>query len=168
LLIISTVADTPPEDTRSPQNFFEDTNNSNSLFSDDVEWSQFINNHNSPKPNKNNISDKIHYNSTSTNIPLTNGNKYASPQKTNTRHDEIDSMDYDTGNVDSPMHMTDWLSSAPSSTFPFADSDDHESLFPTFSANLSFSNDHPKDQDLTRTPQKNTNHAIFATPTDFR
>lgn len=155
-------------------NFFEDTD----ALVDDVEWNQFINtSRTSPtKPHKPNHATQNHSpnfttshppmttttSTTTTSHPHLNGNsKYTSPQRAYTRphpDEHIESMDYDTiKNVDSPMHMTDWLSSSS----PF----DSDPLFPSFSTNLSLSNDNPKQQDRIRTPQK-SNHTIFATPAD--
>lgn len=160
-------------ETSSPLNFFEDNNNNtndnNSLFSDDVEWNQFINNSSlhSPKPSK----PTSTYLSSS---PLLHNNKTngKSPQKTpkNNNAEHFESMDYDIGNVDSPMHMTDWLASAPPSSslssFPLDDLDETEPdiLFPPFSSHLP----NPKQEDRRgRSPQKTTNKlSIFSTPAD--
>lgn len=88
----------------------------------------------------------------------------------NTSNDEMttESMDYDV--IGSPMHMSDWLSTNTSS----APLDDSDALFPSFSSNLSFSNDDTQAPNkpnnkpkpfISNTPKKK-NHNMFSTPSD--
>eukprot|EP00026_Physarum_polycephalum_P001963 Phypoly_transcript_01967.p1 GENE.Phypoly_transcript_01967~~Phypoly_transcript_01967.p1 ORF type:complete len:976 (-),score=205.64 Phypoly_transcript_01967:29-2956(-) len=176
--------------THSPPLSYDSNNNSTNYTSTNTTPT---NNH---SPNNNSAYNSTKYDSPNYNPPkysstttttttsspsnTSRANGHKTP-KTSTKphHDEPIEMDYDTGSVDdSPMHMNEWLSTArpthspslplplPLSSSSIFDELGVDSLYPAFSTNLSFSNDLPKAQERTRTPQKNTSHSIFATPAD--
>lgn len=112
-------------------------------------------------------------NKPSSHSPNGKTNNKRTPKKTprtkrNASNDEMitEAMDFDV--VGSPMHMSDWLSNN-SSTAPL--DDDTDTLFPSFSSNLSFSNENNKTTSkpkpfISQTPKKINYNSLFSTPSD--